>query len=232
MKLQNSTLYNYCAIIDGREYELKGRTTIEFDCTENTKVELINLNKSSVHMDWLQIILLQMLFGSTTLTKIYTNYSFVINDTSIETIKLDYNDWSPREQINIKSCYAHANVSQESYSLPELKKVRKKHKLLHLFVSNALPVGIAALVMCFFTDPPYLFIILFAIWLLVFEIPSLKEIKRFKQLMKPSYLNEKLCEYANSRRAEKFTFTENTSKTSRFMEKVIGKMFKFDEEEQ
>ena len=83
MKLQNSTLYNYCAIIDGREYKLKGRATIEFDCAENTKIELISLNKSSVHMDWLQIILLQMLFGSTTLTKIYTNYSFVINDTSI-----------------------------------------------------------------------------------------------------------------------------------------------------
>lgn len=230
MKLYNSTLYNYRAIIDGCEYELKGRTAIEFDCTQNTKVELINLNKASVHMDWIEIICFQMFLGSTTLSKIYTNYSFVINDTSIDTIKLDYNDWSPREQINIKSCYAQANVSQESYSLPELEKVRKKHKLLHLFVSNALPVGIAALVMCFFTDPPYLFIILFALWSLVFEIPSLKEIKRFKELMKPSYLNEKLCEYANSRRTEKFTITENTSKTGKFMGKIIGKMFKFDED--
>ena len=230
MKLNNSTLYNYRAIIDNKEYELKGRTTVEFDCTENTKVELINLNKSSVHMDWLQIILLQMLFGSTTLTKIYTNYSFVINDTSIETIKLEYNDWSPREQIDIKSCYAKANVSEELYTLPQLDKVRKKHKRLHLFVSNALPIGIAALVMCFITDPPYLFVLLFALWLIVFEIPGLKEIKRFKELMVPSYLNEKLCEYANSRRTEKFTFTENTSKTSKFMEKIIGKMFKVDEE--
>ena len=230
MKLNNSTLYNYRAIIDNKEYELKGRTTIEFDCSENTKVELINLNKSSVHMDWLQIILLQMLFGSTTLTKIYTNYSFVINDTSIETIKLDYNDWSPREQIDISSCYAHANVSDESYSLPQLEKIRKKHKSLHLFVSNALPIGIAVLVLCFFTDPPYLFLLLFALWLIVFEIPSLKEIKRFKELMVPSYLNEKLCEYANSRRTEKATLTDNTSKTSTFKEKIIGKMFKFDEE--
>lgn len=230
MKLNNSTLYNYCAIIDGREYELKGRTTIEFDCTENTKVELINLNKSSVHMDWLQIILLQMLFGSTTLTKIYTNYSFVINDTSIETIKLDYNDWSPREQIDIKSCYAHANVSDESYSLPQLEKIRKKHKSLHLFVSNALPIGIAVLVLCFFTDPPYLFLLLFALWLIVFEIPSLKEIKRFKELMKPSYLNEKLCEYANRRRTEAITFTDDTSKTGKYIKKIIGKMFRFEEE--
>lgn len=230
MKLNNSTLYNYCAIIDGREYELKGNSSIEFDCAQNTKVELINLNKSSVHMDWLQIILLQMLFGSTTLTKIYTNYSFVINDTSIETIKLDYNDWSPREQIDIKSCYAHANVSDESYSLPQLEKIRKKHKSLHLFVSNALPIGIAVLVLCFFTDPPYLFLLLFALWLIVFEIPSLKEIKRFKELMVPSYLNEKLCEYANRRRTEAITFTDDTSKTGKFMEKVIKKMFRFDEE--
>lgn len=230
MRLHNSTSYSYLAIIDGREYELKGRTTIEFDCAQNTKVELRSLNKSSVHMDWIEILCFQMFLGSTTLTKIHTDYSFVINDTSIDTIKINNNDWSPREQVNIKSCYADTNVSEEIYSLPQLDRVRKKHKMLHLFISNAFPLGIAALVMCFFTDPPYLFIILFAIWLLIFEIPSLKEIKRFKQLMKPSYLNEKLCEYANSRRAEKFTFTENTSKTSRFMEKVIGKMFKFDED--
>lgn len=230
MKLQNSTLYNYRATIDNKEYELKGNSSIEFDCAQNTKVELINLNKSSVHMDWIQIILLQMLFGSTTLTKIYTNYSFVINDTSIETIKLDYNDWSPREQIDIKSCYAHANVSDESYSLPQLEKIRKKHKSLHLFVSNALPIGIAVLVLCFFTDPPYLFLLLFALWLIVFEIPSLKEIKRFKELMVPSYLNEKLCEYANSRRTEAITFTEDTSKTGKYIKKIIGKMFRFDEE--
>ena len=74
MKLNNSTLYNYRAIIDNKEYELKGRTTIQFDCTENTKVEIINLNKSSVHMDWLQIILLQMLFGSTTLYQLLICY--------------------------------------------------------------------------------------------------------------------------------------------------------------
>ena len=73
-------------------------------------------------------------------------------------------------------------------------------------------------------------VLLFALWLIVFEIPGLKEIKRFKQLMVPSYLNEKLCEYANSRRTEKVTLTDNTSKTSKFKEKIIGKMFKFDEE--
>ena len=232
MKLYNSTLYNYRAIIGNKEYELKGRAAIEFDCSDNTRVELINLNKSSVHMDWIQIILLQMLFGSTTLTKIYTNYSFVINDTSIDEIKLNYNDWSPREQIDIKSCYAQTNVSDESYSLPQLENVRKKHKILHLFVSNALPIGITVLILCFFTDPPYLFLLLFALWLIIFEIPSLKEIKRFKELMVPSYLNEKLCEYANSRRREKITFTDDTSKTGRFMEKVIGKMFKLDGDKQ
>lgn len=230
MKLQNSTLYNYRATIDNKEYELKGNSSIEFDCAQNTKVELTNLNKSSVHMDWIQIILLQMLFGSTTLTKIYTNYSFVINDTSVDTINLEYNNWSPREQIDISSCYAHANVSDESYSLPQLEKIRKKHKSLHLFVSNALPLGIAVLVLCFFTDPPYLFLLLFALWLIVFEIPSLKEIKRFKELMKPSYLNEKLCEYANRRRTEAITFTEDTSKTGKYIKKIIGKMFRFDEE--
>ena len=88
MKLNNSTLYNYRATIDNKEYELKGRTTIEFDCTENTKVELINLNKSSVHMDWLQIILLQMLFGSTTLTKIYIISAQ--NTTIQNTITIEY----------------------------------------------------------------------------------------------------------------------------------------------
>lgn len=230
MKLNNSTSYNYRAIIDNKEYELKGKTSIEFDCTQNTRIELKCLNKSSVHMDWLEIILLQMLFGSTTLTTIYTDYYFVINDTSIESITLGCNNWSPREQIKINSCYANAEVSDELYSLPQLDMVRKKHKRLHLFVSNALPIGIATLVLCFFTDPPYLFLLLFALWLIVFEIPSLKEIKRFKELMNPNYLNEKLCEYANSRRTETITFTEDTSKTGKLIEKIIGKMFRFNEE--
>lgn len=232
MKLNNSTSYNYRAIIDNREYELKGKSSIEFDCTQNTKIELKCLNKSSVHMDWLEIILMHMLLGSTTLTNIYTDYSFVIDDMSIEAITLGCNNWQPREQIRINSCYASENVSDESYSLPQLEMVRKKHKRLHLFVSNALPIGIATLVLCFFTDPPYLFLLLFALWLIVFEIPSLKEIKRFKQLMDPNYLNEKLCEYAISRRTEAITFTEDTSKTGKLIEKVIGKMFKFDEEKQ
>lgn len=230
MEIYNSTLYNYRAIINGAEYDLKGRTSINFNCEDNTRVELIALNKSSVHMDWLQIILLQMLFGSTTLTMLYTNYSFVINDSSVDKITLGCNDWSPREQISIKACYADSNVSNEAYSLPQLDKVRKKHKLLHSFVSNALPIGIIELFLCFFTDPPYLFIVLLAFWLIMFEIPSLKEIKRFKSLMNIGYLNEKLCEYAISRRNENITFTEDTSKTGRIMKKVIGKMFKFDED--
>ncbi|MGN0535113.1 MAG: hypothetical protein ACI4IR_03830 [Eubacterium sp.] len=230
MKLHNKTLYNYKAVINGREFDFKKDATIELEHTKNTRIQLKCLEKSSVHLDWLSIIFLHYFFGSTTLTNIYTDYSFEIENDINETIEIKYNDWCPREQINIKSCFADADVINEEYTLPQLDRVKKKHLLLHLFVSSAPLLGIACLVLVFLTDPPALFIVLFFIWLLMFEIPGHKEIKRFKQVMKPEYLNEKMCEYAVKSRAQGVTFKEDTSKTGKFMNKIIGKMFKFDED--
>ncbi len=230
MKLHNKTIYNYKAIINGTEYYFNKGDIINFEYSEKTKVELKCLKKPSVHLDWLTIIFLQMFFGSTTITNIYADYSFVISSDECEIIEIKYNDWTPREQININTCYADADVTDEEYKLPLLEKVRKKHKNLHLFISNALPLGIACLVLCFFMDPPTLFIILFIVWLLLFELPGLKEIKRFKQIMKPDLLNEKLCEYAVNRRKHNYEFNEDLSRTGKFVQKIINKMFKFDED--
>lgn len=232
MKLHNKTLYNYKAVINGREFDFKKDATIELENTETTRVQLKCLEKSSVHLDWLSIIFLHYFFGSTTLTNIYADYSFEIENDINETVEIKYNDWCPREQINIKSCFANADVINEEYTLPQLDRVKKKHLLLHLFVSSAPLLGIACLVLAFLTDPPVLFIVLFFVWLLIFELPSLKEIKRFKQVMKPDYLNEKMCEYAVKSRAQGVIFKEDTSKTEKFMNKIMGKMFKFNEDKE
>ena len=230
MKLHNKTIYNYKAMINGNEYSFDKGDIIDFEYSENTVVELKCLKKPSVHLDWLQIIFLQMFFGSTTITNIYADYSFVINSNEYEIIEINNNDWNLKEQININTCYADVGVTDEEYKLPSLKKVRKKHKNFHLFVSNALPLGIGCFVLCFFTDPPTPFIILFIVWLLMFELPGIKEIKRFKQIMKPDFLNEKLCEYAENKRKHIFESDRDLSKTGKFAIKIINKMFKFDED--
>lgn len=71
MELYNSTLYNYQAIINGVSYDLKSRSSIFFDCENNASVELKCLNKSFVHIDWISVITMHMLFGSSTITGIY-----------------------------------------------------------------------------------------------------------------------------------------------------------------
>ncbi len=232
MRLHNKTKYNYIAVINGKKYSFDKNDILDFEYLENTKVELKCQEKSSTHLDWLSIIALQMFFGSTTITNIYADYSFVINSDENQVIEIVYNDWAPREQINIKACCAGTNVVNEEYRLPELGKIKKKHRNFHHFVSNALPLGIACLVFCFLTDPPILFIILFIVWLLMFEFPSLKEIKRFKQIADPKYLNDKLCEYAINKRQYGFNHNEDVSKTGKFMQKIIKKMFKFDEDKE
>lgn len=231
MKLKNRTIYNYDALINGNKYRLKSGDVITFECEAGTNVQLICTNKSYVHLDWLDILILGMFIGSTTITGIYANYSFDIIDPNEEIIELDYNDWCIRSTININSVYAMQNVSNEQFSLPTLKKTRKKHKLLHMFVSNALPVGITDFILCFFYDPPYLFIILLILWLLLFELPSLKERKRFRQIMDGDELCKKLDEYAKERRIKPFVFGEDTSKTGKIFEKILDKMFKFGDKD-
>ena len=87
MELYNSTLYNYQAIINGVSYDLKSRSSIFFDCENNASVELKCLNKSFLHIDWISVITMHMLFGSSTITGIYANYSFVIKDAGVDKIK-------------------------------------------------------------------------------------------------------------------------------------------------
>lgn len=230
MELYNSTLYNYQAIINGVSYDLKSRSSIFFDCENNASVELKCLNKSFVHIDWISIITMHMLFGSSTITGIYANYSFVIKDAGVDKIKLSYNDWSLRDQIEIKACYADSNIYDEKYTLPSLEKVRKKHKMFHSLISNALPIGLILLILSITSKSHVLFIALFAIWLLAFELPSLKEMKRFKDTVKPDYINKKMCEYASERRHNGIAFCEDTSKTAKLVDKVFSKMFKPNED--
>lgn len=228
MELYNSTKYKYRAIVNGRSFNLNGRSSIFFDCPIGTKVELLALDKPSVHIDWLEVLIFHWFFGSSTVTKIYTDYSFVVDNPCIEKINLDNNDWPVRLQITVKAPYIKEPVSNEKYLLSEFDKIKKKHRNLHLFVSSAWPLGAAALAMCFIADPPYLFIFLFLLWILVFAVPSLKEIKRFNEVMQNGFINDKLCEYAAKRRTGDFLSTDDTSRTGRFVTKMLKKLFKDD----
>lgn len=54
--------------------------------------------------------------------------------------------------------------------------------------------------------------------------------KRFKDTVKPDYINEKMCEYASERRRNGIAFCEDTSKTAKLVDKVFSKMFKPNED--
>ena len=227
MKLQNDTTYEYSALIDGREYFLGKKSAIEFLCNENTRT----MNKSSVHINWLDIFF-QMFGGDSTITKLYCDYSFQVKDSSVPFIKLKDNYWHPREQLSIHACYADdGSVINESYSIPHLDRIKKKHRNLHLYVTSLLPVGIILLFCMLFFEP--LFSALgFILWFFFFPFLSIKEIKRFKEATKPDYVNNELCRYAVERRTGDRMFGDDTSKTGKFVEKVLGKMFKFDDKEE
>lgn len=102
--------------------------------------------------------------------------------------------------------------------------------MFHSLISNALPIGLILLILSIASKSHVLFIVLFAIWLLAFELPSLKEMKRFKDTVKPDYINGKMCEYASERRRNGIAFCENTSKTAKLVDKVFSKMFKPNED--
>ncbi len=225
MELYNSTKYKYRVIVNGESFNLNECSSIFFDCPIGTKIELIALDKPSVHIDWLEVLIFHWFFGSSTTTKIYTDYSFVVDEPNVGKITLDNNDWAVRLQITVKAPYIKEHVSNERYSLSEFDKIKKKHRNLHLFVSSAWPLGAAMSAMCFIADPPYLFILLFLLWILLFAVPSLKEIKRFNEVMQDGFINDNLCEYARKRRAGEFLFTDDTSKTGRFITKMLKKMF-------
>lgn len=230
MKIHNKTWYKYKAYINGREYYLDKKATIEFDGRGRTSVYLKCLNKSSVHMNWLELLILGGFLGDCTSAKLYYDYSFQVENCSEATITLDFNIWNPREQVSIRSCYSDIDVLNESYVMPNFQKIAKKHTRFHMFVSSLLPIGILLLVLCFLFTNPILFIVLFALWLLIFGLPSFKEIKRFEEFTNQDYVIQTLCRYANERRKNKYFISEDTSKRGKFFENIIGKMFKFDEE--
>ncbi|MCM1115554.1 MAG: PRA1 family protein [Clostridium sp.] len=229
MKLYNDTSHSYKAIINGKEYAFNKKESINFDCTEETKVVLKCTNKSSVHLNWIDMIL-GVFFGDSTVTMLYCDYAFQIQNSDDADVTIKNNDWHPREQLGIMACYADADVTGEEYLVPDISKIKRKHKNLHLFVSSLFPIGIILFILCFLFSPPVLFILLFAIWLFIFGVPSIKEIKRFKKAVNQEYMNKTLCGYARERRAGGTRYDETTSKIGRMTDKLLNKMFKFDEE--
>lgn len=231
MKIYNNTSYKYKAIIDGKEYDFNQKSTLSFDCREHVQVVLKCRNRSSVHLNWLDIII-GVFFGDSTVATLYCDYSFQIQDCNECTITINSKAWNPREQLGIYYCYADTNITNENYIVSDISRIKRKHRNLHLFVSSLLPVGIVFLILCFLTNQPAIFIILFVFWLLIYGLPGIKEIKRFKKDTEPEYINQKLCTYANYHRKGGTNYDETTSKTGRFVSKVLNKMFKFDEEKE
>ena len=229
MKIYNGTSYNYKAIVNGKEYDFDIKTALDVENNSSLNVDLICMNKNSVHLNWLDVIL-GVFFGDSTVTAIHCDYSFQINDNQETTITIKNNNWHSKEQLFLNSCYADVCVNDEKYILPDISKIRRKHTNLHLFVSSLLPIGILLIILMFIISPPGLPILLFFIWIFVFGIPSIKEVKKFKRAVSQENINQILTDSANEHRQGTVYPDYPASKSGKLVEKILNKMFKFNEE--
>lgn len=228
MILKNDTYCDYIAVIDEKEYPFGKNESINIDAPNDTNITIKSTKKDSVHFDIIAMIL-GVFSGDDTITFVNTDYQFTI-ENDCECITILDNKWKPRTQLVINACYSNSNVTNECYTMPNISKTRKKHKFIHLLLSSALPIQIILVILCFFVDPPYLLVLLFVLLFILFTLPSIKEIKRFKKITEPNYANSMLCKYATERRNNGESYNEDTSKTGKFVSKILNKMFKFDED--
>lgn len=229
MKIYNNTSNRYIAFVNGREYFLNRKAFIEFDCNGPTKVDLIPQHKNRVFLNILDLFL-EMFIGDSTLTLAYCRYSFLITNCNQEVIELKNSIWNPRDQLTIYSCYANTDVANEYYEIHNFQKLKRKHSNMHIFVTSLPVIGILLLALALIFYPGIPFFIAFIGWFFLFPFSSVKEMKRFKEVTEPNLINQTLCHYADELRKGKVFVSEDTSKTGKFAEKILGKMFKFDEE--
>ena len=159
MILKNESHNGYIAIVNGIEYPLNKKSSISIDATKGTEITIKSTKKDTVHFDIFAIIL-GVFTDDDTVTFINTDYNFSV-ENDCDCITLLDNNWNPRSQLGINACYADSNVTNESYSMPNIKKTKRKHKFIHLYVSSFFLVQLALVILCFLIDPPYICIVFF-----------------------------------------------------------------------
>ena len=233
--IKNNTFFSFAVVFENNRYQLDRRkTTALFAHGEKANILFEIQEKNSVSIDILDI-LLGLFLGDSTYTKVYCNYEIEVKKLSDETVTivLEENRWCPREQAYFASCCAiseNSEITDKQYTARNLEKTKKKHKRMHLYVSSLLPIGLILFVCIFIFSPPDLAISFFLFWILFFGCPSMKEIKRFKKLSDLNLINEKMLEHSKYRKEHGTDFYDDNSKTAKFVEKVLDKMFKSDKD--
>ncbi len=238
--ISNTTAYNYDVFSNGQYYGAIGlKNTICISTnSERADITLVSKGKGSSHIQFLAVIF-GFFVGDSTTTKIFCDYSFSVYNTGNENVNvvLKYNDWSPREQLDFNTVYAvseNAQIADYSYVMKDYERIAKKHKRLHLFVTSFILPELLLLALCFIFRQEVVILIsaiFILLFLLAFTIPSLKEISRFKEATVEPYVNEKLIQYAISRRTGKGKVNEDTSATGKVVNSIMNKLFKLDEDE-
>ncbi len=238
--IRNNTNFSFSAVCEENAYQLTDKNTVAiFSPLDETTILFEIQKKDSVAIDVLDIIL-GMFLGDSTTTKVYCDSIIKVkklNDENI-TIVLNENLWHPREQADFLSACAtseNGEITDLHFNAKNIEKTRKKHKRLHLFVTSLLPVGIILflgfLIFCYELTAASLFILFFFFWFIIFGYPSVKEIKRFKELSDPNFINEKMLEHSKYRREHGTDFYDDNSKTGKIISKILDKMFKPNGEE-
>lgn len=227
MIIKNEAYESYIVIVNGAEHQLDKKQSININAPAGTPITIKSDKKDSIHID-LTAIFFGGVLGDSTITRITTEYTFTVDEC--DTVIINNNEWNAREQVTIRAVYADQAVTSEEYTIPNLKKIKKKHLLFHLLLMSGFPVYLILILLFVLTDAIGLWLFVFAVIFLFFGLPSIKEIRRFKKLVTPNNVNEKLCEYANERRNKGDDYNEDVSVKGKLIHKILGKMFKFDEE--
>lgn len=236
LTIKNRTSYQLDILINSNTYKLKnGNDVLSVEVpNENVEILLKNNKKSFVHLNFLDI-LLGLFFGDSTYAVLYYDYRFSVKEQNEGDVQIEIlcNDLILRPQLALKSCYAKSKsavIEDIDYFAPSLDKIKRKHKMLHLFAASLLLVGLALFVLLFLVSPPFFIFFLIAIWLFIYAVPSFKEIRKFKKDTNPECASRNLKESAQKSRNAEDSEYETSSKTGKLFVNIINKMFKFDED--
>lgn len=231
IKIQNLSGHSAFVVCNEITYKFNSENFIYIE-TDNSNLDLyVKMTApSNVHINLLDLFF-QMLSGSGTVTMVNCDYNFTLNTAENCEVVLKENRLSPKEQYMYSSFCAvseTADISNESYVITALEKIKKKHRLIHTCLLSAIPIEITLIVFALiFMDSILSMLIPIVLLILLFTIPSLRQLKVFKNRVHAQYVNDILIKNNKILRSSKTISDEGEkSRFDNIIEKVMKKMFK------
>lgn len=227
VKINLNGVFRYFSVIyKNQEYSTKNKDSIFLEIDDNDrKIYIKNNSKSSVSLDWLDIFL-EMFYGESTTTSIYSDYSFEILSNENCEITIKENDFIINDRMKYLSFCAvsdNALLGNDCFITGDTSKLIKKHRKLHLFLLSGLPLYILVAILALVFD--YSLFWIFIMIFLLFTLPSIKQRKKFKKYLESPIALEALQKNVIGFRTEKNYEEKIMTKTDKFFFKLFEKLF-------